>query len=244
MDLWKIYRVRLDFLTNLCGSVPGDSELIKKWLDNRTPTHRPPGGRSIDEIQEEVLATLTEPVEEAEPSYLMFQRNPGNGGNLVLRTATLRAHMKDCSRVISGHSAKIQGEKSFATKVKNFVYHDEKDYWTPILRPDGSLIYEADGRREKAIHVPSPRGQMNALKMFEIVYPARVDFTLKVFCLGDKEAVPLKDLSTLFVYGGVHGYGGERSDGEGRYSFEIDEVTEEKVSEPKGTRVVPAHDVN
>ena len=45
-------------------------------------------------------------------------------------------------------------------------------------------------------------------------------FTLKV--LG--RSVSETDLHHLFEYGGVHGYAGERGDGEGRYNYTIERV--------------------
>jgi hypothetical protein len=231
-ERWATYRLRLDFMTSLCASVPANPELIAKWLAARQPRVRPPGGKSIDEINEEVFATLPE-LEEPEPALLIFQRNPTNGSNLVIRAATLRAHMKDCAGVISRSEGKIEGESSFAVKVKNYLYHDPKDYWLPVLRPDGSIILDADGRREKPIHVRDARGRpMNALKCFEFVNPARIDVILQIWRVPTKDGfrtmITEKDLQTLFLYGGCHGYGGERSDGEGRYNFTLTEVTEEK----------------
>ncbi|SRR6266545_804199 len=233
--LWTLYRVRFDFVTKLCASVPADQNLIANWLEARKPKVRAPGARSIDEINEEVLASL--PEEEPVVNGLVFQRDNRNGGGLVVRAATVRAHMKDCSRVISSFQGKVEGDKSFATKVKNCVYHDESEYWIPILRPNGAKILAADGTKEKAIHVLDMRGRpMNALKLFEYVEPARIDFTIKILNApkrnpsGDTYApiVPLKDLETLFLYGGTHGYAGERSDGEGRYTFTIEEINQGK----------------
>ena len=78
---------------------------------------------------------------------------------------------------------------------------------------------EADGRKDKAVHARGPTGQpINALKSFEYIEPAKLEFTLKV--LG--QSVQLSDLETLFQYGGVHGYGGERGDGEGKYIYRIE----------------------
>lgn len=233
--LWKSYRVTWTFLTKLCGSVPADPELVKAWVDSRKPAVRPPGGRSIADIQEEVFTTLAEPIDETPLSILVFQRV---NGALVMRAATVRAHIKDCARVLSAQwIGKIQGERSFSTRVINGVYPDEATYWIPILRPDGTPILSADGTMDKAVHVRGPRGEMiNALKTFEYVMPARMDFTLKILTaksgamktIGKKNeeakeltSVSQEDLETLFMYGGVHGYAGERGDGEGKYSFTI-----------------------
>ena len=219
-DIWTYYKIRLDFVTKLCASVPADPELIKKWLETRKPKIKPAGGRSIDEINEEILTTL--PEEDEPVNGLVFQRNNQNGRGLMVRAATFRAHLKDCAATISSfYVGKIQGERSFSVKVKQCLYHDETEYWVPIWRPDGTPITEADGTKEKPIHATDPRGRpINALKLFEFVEPARIDFTIKI--LGG--VIKVKDFETLLMYGGTHGYGGERSDGEGRYQFKIDQI--------------------
>jgi hypothetical protein len=91
--LWTYYRVSFNFVTRLCGSVPADPEIMKPWLEARAPKVRAPGGKSINEIQEEVFASLPEipEGEEEQLSMLVFQRN--NGG-CVIRAATVRAHIK------------------------------------------------------------------------------------------------------------------------------------------------------
>lgn len=216
--MWTIYRVRWDFLTKLCGSVPADPDLVRIWITTRRPRVRPPGGKSLDEINEEVLNTLArgEEFDESACNILTFQRL---NEQCVMRAATIRAHLKDCARVLSNqYVGSIQGERAFSTRVINGVYPDERHYWVPILRPDGSPVQKHDGEMDKPIHV---RG-MSALKRFEWIEPARLDFRLKVLTAkGNKPSVTEDDLRTVMEYGGVHGYAGERSDGEGKYTFTI-----------------------
>jgi hypothetical protein len=214
--LWTEYRVRWDFIPDhkLCGSVPADPEIIDAWVKARAPKVRPAGAKSIDEIREEVFETIAAGEAEDVPEYsvLVFQRHHGV---LCMRASTIRAHLKDCARVLSAqHIDRIRGERAFSTRVINGLYLDETVYWVPILRPDGTPVTKHDGEKDKAIHVRGPRGEpLNAIKRFEYVEPARMDFTLKV--LG--KSVREQDLRILFNYGGVHGYAGERSDGEGKY---------------------------
>ena len=237
-DLWTRYRVRWEFLTSLCGSTPADPEVVAAWLAARQPKVKPAGALSIQEINEEVLASIERGEGEADQAYslLVFQRN---AGALVMRYATVRAHIKDCARVLSAQFVgRIQGERAFSTRVINGVYLDEHEYWLPVRRPDGEPVTKADGERDKAIHVRGPRGEpLNALKRFEFIEPPSVlEFTLKV--LG--RSVSETDLHHLFSYGGTHGYAGERSDGEGRYTYTLDRL-DPAVTEVAGERAATPH---
>lgn len=219
-NIWNVYKVRWNFLTRLCGSVPADPELIKKWIEARSPKVKPAGAKSIEDINAEVLEHAGADEDECQYSILKFQRN--NGG-LVQRYGTVRAHLKDCARVISAqYVARVKGQRAFSTRVINGVYLDEHVYWLPILRPDGTDVADGDGFMDKAVHVRGPRGEpLNALKRIEYIEPPSVlEFTLKI--LGN--SITEKDLHMLMTYGGTHGYAGERSDGEGRYEFEIEKT--------------------
>jgi hypothetical protein len=222
--LWTLYRVRWMFLTRLCASVPADPEIVKKWIEAREPRVKPAGALSIEQINEEVLASIERGEGEADQSFsmLVFQRI---AGALVMRAATVRAHIKDCARVLSAqYIGRIENERAFSTRVTNAVYPDERLYWLPILREDGTAVRDADGAYDKPIHVKGPRGTFNALKRFEFVEPpSMLEFTLKV--LG--RSVSETDLHHLFSYGGVHGYAGERGDGEGRYTYTLERLEAE-----------------
>jgi hypothetical protein len=219
--VWTNYRVTWNFITSICASVPADPALVQKWLEARQPKVKPAGALSIQEINEEVVASLERGEGEPEQDYslLVFQRHQGA---LCMRHGTVKAHIKDCARVLSAQFiGKIEGERAFSTRVINGVYPDPKTYWIPLLR-DGQPITQADGERDKAVHMFVPgRGQMSALKRLEYIEPpCSLTFMLKV--LG--RTVSNTDLRTLFEYGGVHGYAGERSDGEGRYEFELTKI--------------------
>jgi len=213
--LWTEYDVVWTFVRKLCGSVPGNPDLLETVLKARAPKVRPPGGKSIPEIQEEIIATLEEG--EEEPAVNVFQKV---NGSVVMRSDSVRAHIKECARIVTWHYVGyVQGEKSLTARTKNCVYVGDSDnYFIPILRPDGKLVSDHDGRITKPMHSTDQRGRpVNAIKTFEWVEPARLDFHLKVF----GGAVKLDDLKTIMEYGSVHGFGGERSAGEGKYIFKI-----------------------
>lgn len=218
--LWTEYRVTWTFLTRLCASVPADPELVKRMIEAREPRVKPAGALSIQEINEEVLASIERGEGEPDQGYslLVFQRH---NGVLVQRYGTVKAHCKDCARVLSAQFVgKIQGERAFSTRIVNGLYLDPAEYWLPIRRPDGTPITKHDGEFDKAVHVYIPgHGQMSALKRFEYIEPpSLLQFTIKV--LG--RSVSETDLHHLFMYGGTHGYAGERGDGEGRYEYTLE----------------------
>jgi hypothetical protein len=61
-------------------------------------------------------------------------------------------------------------------------------------------------------------GPRNALKTIRFINNPILMFHLKL--LEDKEITPDR-ISEIFEYGSIHGYGGERGMGEGRYTFSI-----------------------
>lgn len=225
ITIWHTVKVRWDFLTKLCSSVPADPAMRAAWLEARQPSVRPPSSRSISEINEEVVSTIAEEAEEGEElgGLLVFQRV---NGACVMRAATIKAHLKDCARVLSNqYIGKIKGERSFATRILNGVYPDPATYWIPVLRQDGLLVREPDGRFDKAVHVKTMQGSRSAIKTMEYIEQGRMEFSLKILLAsGNKPSVSVEDLTMLLTYGGVHGYAGERGDGEGRYTFTIESV--------------------
>lgn len=246
--MWTIYDVRWEFITQLCASVPGSSRLIEGWLKSRAPTVRPPSAKTFDELAQEVVETLAAPeVEDEGPQTLVFQRV---NGVLAVRLATQKAHLKDCAYQIQTYTAGYaQGEKSLRAKVANAVYWPNippvmllhGTPFVPILTREGQPITEPSGVRDKAIHVMTPQGQRSALKAFEFVEDAVIQFPLAVLTAPNRQVkrgkevldvagrpvVNEDDLKTLMLYGGMHGYAGERSEDGGRYAFTITKRAEE-----------------
>ena len=218
--MWTKYEVEWRFVTKLCGSLPADPELQKKWAESRKPRVRPPDSKSIEEIVQEV-AESTEEVQSEEKGLYVFQRQEGG---LVMRMATVRAHIKDCARVLSSlYIGRIEKEKSFAVKVINSVYYPKEVYWIPIFSAvTKEQVSAPSGQYDKPIHVKTMQGERSALKTFEFVEGAVMRFPLLVLTQpSGRGVISQDDLATVMDYGGTHGYGGERSDGEGRYEFTI-----------------------
>ena len=239
--MWTTYHVRWEFITQLCASVPGQSSLIEGWLAARAPTVRPPQSKSLAEIAGEVIETLAEPEAEVEKTTLVFQRVDGV---LAVRMATIKAHLKDCAYQYQTYmTGYVPGDKSLRTKLANGVYWPVQapvilfhgTPFVPILGADGKPLTEPSGVREKAIHVMTPMGQRSALKAFEFIEGAALEFPLVILTpptrqikrgqtvveVAGRPLINDDDLKSLMLYGGMHGYAGERSEDGGRYAFTI-----------------------
>lgn len=234
MDMWQKYKVTWEFRERLCGSFPLSKDMIQPWLDARKPPNKPAGARSMAEITSEAVESMGDADAEAqqleERTTLGFQRNEDY---LVMRGGTVRAHIKDCARVISSFSEKPQkgsGQRSFAVKVVNCIYVDE--YWIPILK-NGKGIKISDGTFDKAVHVTTAQGPRNALKRIHFVEKPTLIFHLNILSTPKGEILDEKDLETIMQYGSIHGYAGERGDGEGRYEYTIERVEHGKKAKPK-----------
>jgi hypothetical protein len=234
--MWTQCKVKLDFVGRLCGSVPGNKELVEAWLKSRQPGVKPPSGKSIPEIAEEVINNLPDMGQENEElekrTMIVFERVEGR---LAVRAATIRAHIKDCcSQVQNQLIGRIRGERNFTTRVKNGLYigggfRDPNGTEMLFILKNGKPVTQGDGFQERLVHANTPSGQINAIKRFEYVIQPSIQFT--AFLLGS--SVKPEDLGTILRYGAVHGYGGERSTQEGQYTFEIELL--------KGQEAAPAN---
>jgi hypothetical protein len=208
--MFKLYKVAMEFENRVCGSVPLSKELVPIWLKSRMPKNKSDNDRPVEEIEQEVLDSIQETEER---TTLGFQ---DQDGVLVVRGGTIKAHLKDCANQVK--DALKPQIKAFRAKVANKVYVDE--YWIPIMRRD-EFVTEPDGSFEQPVHVMTAMGPRNALKQIQYVEKPVLSFTLKL--LPDKE-VTADALRSVFEYGSVHGYGGERGMGEGRYRFTMEEA--------------------
>jgi len=206
--MWKTAKITISFIGRLCGSVPLKKEIVDAWLTARMPKEKPEEGRSLEEIKNEVLESIQETEEKV---TLGFQNNK-NG--LIVRGGCWKAHLKDCANEIK---KSIKPEiKAMRSKVANKIYVDE--YFVHLKR-NGKDISQSDGTFDQPVHVMTPLGPRNALKTIQYVEKAIVTFHLKL--LEDKEITP-EIVQQIFEYGKIHGFGGERGMGEGRYEFEIE----------------------
>lgn len=216
------YALDMHFTGRLCGSVPQSEELIRPWLESRAPANPPEDGPTLDDLAEEVTETL-QPEEIQDEKIkritLGFQFDPDEGG-LFVRAGTIRAHLKDCANQVKEYL----GHKAFRAHLANRVF----------IQPDRVFIYKGDavctthdGEFDQPVHVMTRQGPRSALK--RIRYIERPTLSCTVLLLNDG-VVTEEELRAVLDYGSVHGYGGERSMGEGQYTYVLrreDELVEQ-----------------
>lgn len=223
-ELWRRYELTMNFTGRLCASVPQSKELVRPWLESRMPSKKPEDGKSIAELEAEMLEKI-EQIEER--TLLGFERiDNGDKKGLVVRGGTIKAHIKDCADQIK-YALKIDALRS---KVANKVYIAE--YHVPILK-SGALVSEHDDVFEQPVHVMTAQGPRNALKVIRFVRTPTLRCTLMLLNEASKELksgktrggeVNIDVIRAVLEYGTIHGYGGERGMGEGRYTFELREM--------------------
>lgn len=205
--MWRTAKVRMEFTGRLCGSVPLNKEIVGAWLQARMPKEKPEEGKSLEDIKAEMMESL---VDIEEKSTLGFQQN---GEGYFVRGGTIKAHMKDCANQIKDtFKPEI---KAFRSKVANKVYIEE---YCVHLKREGIVLIKEDGVFDQPVHVMTMQGPRNGLKTIRYLEKPVIEFTMKL--LEDKEIKP-ELVNKIFEYGMIHGYGGERGMGEGRYTFQI-----------------------
>jgi hypothetical protein len=207
VNLWKEYKVSLQFTNEIMGGTPKSPELIWDWLEARKA---PDPEKNAEEIEAGIDAS-------EDRSWSGFQRQDGVG--LCLRGYHVKAHIKDCANILRAMLPK-RG-KADGTEVamawRSMVA--DRCYVVEDYIPLGAK--EPSGFFEHPVHVMTRQGPRNALKRTDYVDKPTITFTLKL--LADK-VVTEEVLRQLFEYGGTHGMGSDRGMGFGRY--EVAELTE------------------
>jgi hypothetical protein len=211
--MWELFELQMAMTGKLCGSVPLAKELIRPWLEARAPNTKPDSGPSLPELEEDVLATI-EAVEER--TTLGFQQDEKG---LFMRAGTVKSHLKDCSNQIRDYL----NVSALRSKLANRVFVEPDPIY---IETNGGIAQAADGEFERAVHVITNQGPRNALKKIRYIEKPTLTCTLRVL-EGPWKRTEGKSLSTqevlqaILEYGGFHGYSGERSMGEGRYTHTL-----------------------
>jgi len=212
--MWLRYQVELQMTGRFAASLPRTKEEITAMLAQRMPANPPDDYTPIEELAEEVAARVArvgaeeEDHEEVKFGWATF---PKDDTGLYYEGRCIRGHLKDCATQVRGF---LEPEvKALKAKVANKVY-----VVTDVI-PLGAE--EPAGTEARYVQVMTRMGPRSTIKYVEYLEKPELTFELKVF----NDGVITPDiLNTIFEYGSIHGMGQERSQGWGRYTFNITEL--------------------
>lgn len=212
--LFLRYALDLYFTGYLCGSVPVAKDMIRPWLESRAPKRKPESGPSLDELEAEVISTLPDEqnIEDEMARITMGFQYDEDEGAIFVRAGTLKAHLKDCALQVKDYL----NHANFRSHVANKVYVQPDRLL--VYRQDGSLVTTHDGYYDQPVHRTTRAGKISALKRIRYIERPVISCTLLVVNDG---TISEEELRVLLDYGSIHGYGGERSLGQGQYTYKL-----------------------
>lgn len=204
--MWLTYRAVLEVQGQFAASLPKDPEEIRAMLVNRMPTNAPDEAIPIDELVEQVataVATDDQPDEDTLPGASTF---PSDKKGLYYEGRCVRGHLKDCALQIAGFYK--TAVPNFRAKFVNRVYVVTDKIYVGAK--------EVAGTQERFIQVMTRRGPRSSIKYIDWVESPTLEFTIRLL---NDDVIKEEHLKAVFEYGGIHGMGGERSQGWGRYEM-------------------------
>lgn len=234
---WIRFSVELSILERLVGGIPASKDLIKIWTAANMPSVSEAERAKLVEKTVEELGQVTEDKavgmttmfkQDATGIYIegrqvkaMFKENANILRDLLLkgeaadkRKADKAAKADEAAKTDDARATKMKARfTNLKSKVAERLFVEESHIH--FHRADQTLK-AADGQEEKAIHVMTPQGERTALKRITFVEaPATLKFTIRFLADGVVDAELVK---YILEYAGWNGLGGERSQGNGRFS--------------------------
>jgi len=211
--MWLTYRVELQMTGWFAASLPRSKDQIASMLEHRMPLHPPDDFTPIAELVDEISEKVPPAEDEGEHEDVKFgwATFPRNENGLYYEGRCIRGHLKDCAMQVR---AFIKPEvKALKAKVSNKVY-----VITDVI-PLGAE--EPAGTEARFVQVMTRMGPRSTIKYVDYLDKPTLVFNLKVFNDG---VITPEILNYIFEYGSIHGLGQERSQGWGRYTFNITKV--------------------
>jgi len=208
--MWLTYQVELQMTGRFAASLPRTKEQIASMLANRMPLHPPEDYTPIDELADEIAEKVPSVEDEGEHDEVKFgwATFPRDENGLYYEGRCIRGHLKDCATQVRSF---IKPEvKALKAKVSNKVY-----VITDVIP---LAAKEPAGTEARFVQVMTRMGPRSTIKYVDYLDKPTLVFNLKVFNDG---VITPELLNTIFEYGSIHGLGQERSQGWGRYTFNI-----------------------
>jgi len=205
--MYRLYQVVLRFEDRVCGGIPKHPNVIRAWVEARTGYDDERAEEIIKEAKNAMQATDTLGEKEEIKAWTGFKVDDCG---LYLESRQVMAMLKESANVLKGikGSEPIIKIKNLKARLAERVFVEpSKIYLLPMRQ-------EPDGYEEHTIRVMTPRGPRSAIKRFDYIEGARVEFTLRVLddgLIGEAELRQILDLAEHL------GLGANRSQGYGQF---------------------------
>lgn len=212
-DLFRHKRLTIH-LTDMAGGLPADPRLVDAWQEaNWKKARLLPGDPTTPTEASERTLALMEGIPE-EKGFTVFPREPGTG-RLCVEGRQVKAGLKESANILKTILPVGTPPKVVALRAKLA----ERVFVVERLLPFIPETTESDDNIERAIHVMTMQGPRDAIKRSEIVKDRSISCTLKI--LNDKLFTD-EVLETLLEHMAENGLGADRSQGFGRFTWELE----------------------
>ena len=211
-NLWNHWRLTMA-LDDVAGGLPTDRRMIEAWQQGRWRAAKLQPGDPAD-VQEAVERTteLLSGIDE-EVGWKTFPRD--DQGLLCVEGRQVKAMLKEAANIMKGGLPQNGKVIPLRSRLAEQVFVVER--LLPLL-PHRT---EADETTERAIHVMTARGPRNALSRTDTCHKVEVVCTLRVLAISG--SIFTKELLTqLLDYAQENGFGADRSQGLGRFTYTLE----------------------
>lgn len=197
-------RIRCTLLTELLGTLPGNSNIYSEFIQTRCPAN-----------VEDVPVNL-DPNEEIEKKTTYFRRT--KTGELCLADYMIKGHLKAMGEAIRKRIRKESGAPTAATKSGWEAWVGNADLNIHVFpRLIGLGVHEPDGIVERPLRAQTMQGPRVSLARSEMINADR-SFEFEIHVRG---GIKREQILEALNEGKYTGYGQWRNAGYGRFIFEV-----------------------
>jgi len=145
---------------------------------------------------------------------------PRKDGKLIFEGRKVKAMLKEAANIVK-QLLPGGGIANLKSKVGDQVFVDEYFLSLGRSQPDATEVEEGepDATEQKPIHVQTPQGKRDSIKVYEICRDVELEFTVRRLAQRGAMAVPESALLAILTYGQSIGLGADRSQGRGRFEI-------------------------
>lgn len=207
MDGLTSFKVRVTFLEEALGSLPGDDKVYEAFIASNAPDAKT---RS-----EEIEASSAQEV--IDKGTTVFLKS--DSGNPYLWDYQMKGFFKEAMKAMGEvKSSKCSQIKAYKKKIDNNVFVSPRQI--PLYLEEGKLVSSEDmGLCQRPLRASTAQGERVALAISETV-PAGTFFDIEIKILGDN-GVMQDAIKECLDYGELKGLLQWRNSGKGRFTWEL-----------------------